>query len=165
MASVEPKDAVTAALSLAALVVSVSVAVRTRHYNRASLSATSRNNYMNALLNINREILGHPELWAVYDPQWQPPGCDSPSEIARRRAFIWYHINLFELFYTDYHRDISHDFDDRTQWAAWHAYVRSFLKKSSEAQAIVRDGADMALLSRAFREYLVCCLPDVDAPK
>jgi len=158
----ELKDLITLVPSSAALIVSLVVAARTRHYNRTTLRAASRNNYMNALLNINREIVGHPELWAVYDPRWRPAGHELQTEAVRRRAFIWYHINLFELFYTDYHqyRLGPPDSADRQHWDAWDNYIRSFLEASPEAQAIVRDKASMALLNRDFRNYLSDRLPE-----
>jgi len=155
------KDVISLVVASAALVVSIIVAVRMRRYNRISLRATHRSNYMSALLNLNREMVGHPELWAVYDQNWQPYGYDSPIEIARRRAFIWYHLNLFELFYTDYHlqRQDSPDPSAHEHWKAWDTFIRSFLKGSVEAQAIVKDKSAMALLHREFRNYLNGCLP------
>ena len=71
------KDVISIAVVGMALVVSIIVAVRTRRYNRILLRATHRNNYMNALLNLSREMVGHPELWAVYDQNWRPQGHDS----------------------------------------------------------------------------------------
>jgi hypothetical protein len=154
---VELKDLVSISISVAALAVSITVAGRTRHYNRAAMRSVSRNNYMNALLNLNREIMSHPELWAVYDPHWRPDKYDTVEEKARRRAFIGYHLNLFELFYADYHqqrRDTT-DSDAHEHWNAWDRYVRWFLSASGEAREIVNDQDAMALLHREFREYLV----------
>src|ERR1051325_3165248 len=142
------KDVISLAVAGAALVVSIIVAVRTRRYNRISLRAIHCNSYMNALLNLNREMVGHPELWAVYDQNWQPHGHDSPIEIALRRVFIWYHLNLFELFYTDYQlqRQDSRDPAADEHWKAWDTFIRSFLKGCVEAQTIVKDKSAMALL-------------------
>jgi hypothetical protein len=157
----EVKDVISLALSALAFLVSIVVAARTRYYNRATLRAAHRANYMNALLNLNREIMGHPELWSVYDAQWRPSEFDSATETARRRAFIWYHLNLFELFYTDYHqqRNDAPDSDAREHWDAWDRYIRSFLNSSDEARVIVSDPDAMALLHREFRDYLIGCLP------
>lgn len=157
----EVKDVITLVFSASALLVSIVVAARTRYFNRATLRAAHRSNYMNALLNLNREIVGHPELWSVYDEKWQPGAYDSPTDTARRRAFIWYHLNLFELFYTDYHqqRNDAPDSDARQYWDAWDRYIRSFLKGSAEARAIVGNSDSMALLHGDFRAYLIGCLP------
>lgn len=157
----EVKDVLTLALSALAFLVSIVVATRTRFYNRATLRAAHRNNYMNALLNLNREMVGHPELWSVYDARWRPGEYESEMETARRRAFIWYHLNLFELFYTDYHvqRNDVPDSDSREHWEAWDRYIRSFLDGSAEARAIVSDQKAMALVHREFRDYLIGCLP------
>lgn len=161
----ELKDVITLALSASALVISFVVHVRTQRYTRATIRATHRSNYMNALLNLNREIVGHPELWSVYDAQWRPEVYGSPTEIARRRGFIWYHLNLFEWFYTDYHLQQMDEPDPnaRQHWVAWDRYIRSFLKGSAEARDIVANSEQMALLHRQFREYLIGCLPKADA--
>jgi hypothetical protein len=155
----EVKDVFTIVFSASALVVSIVAFVWTRYYNRATLRAAHRSSYMNALLNLNREIVAHPELWSVYEEQWQPGA--HATETARRRAFIWYHFNLFELFYTDYHqqRNDAPDSDTRQYWDAWDEYIRTFLEGSAEARAIVGNPKSMALLHRDFRTYLTGCLP------
>jgi hypothetical protein len=156
------KDVITLTLSGAAFAVSLMTAARAWRYNRAALRSTSRNNYMNALFNINRELIAHPDLWAVYDPDWpQADSHNSPTEKARRRSFIWYHINLFEVFYGDYHhhRLDSPDSDDRQYWDSWDKFIRSFLQGSDEARALVSNDESMELLHREFRDYLRGCLP------
>jgi hypothetical protein len=158
----EAKDILTLTVSSAALAVALMTAARSWRSNRATLRSAGRNNYMNALFNINRELIAHPDLWSVYDPDWpRAADYDSPTEVARRRGFIWYHINLFELFYADYHhhRLGSIDSADRQYWDSWDKYIRSFLKCSEEARAVVLNDDSMELLHRDFRDYLRSCLP------
>lgn len=82
-------------------------------------------------------------------------------QTSRRLGFIWYHINLFELFYTDfYHHRIDRiDDKDRQYMDSWKAYIRSFLRESAEAQTVVDGERSMMPLHPEFREYLRGCLP------
>ena len=156
------KDLLAVAISAIALAVSLWSARRGWRFNLASLRKITRNNQMTALFDINRQLIANPQLWAVYgtaipSPQ-SPTGLD--QEALRRLAFIWYHLNLYEMVYAEYplHRLAPLDYDDRKFWESWDAYIRSFLASSAEARAVVENDAGMKLLNRDFVQYLRGCL-------
>jgi hypothetical protein len=152
------KDILTIVLSATAIGVSVAVAFFwTRRYNLATLRYVSRNNYMNALFDINRQMIAQPQLWAVWDAQAIGPDFrDTPLEACRRRAFLWYHLNLFETVWADYHthniRKASET--DRRYWRSWDRTIQSFLAGSAEARELIENPGAMSLLNEDFVEYL-----------
>ena len=154
----ELKDILTLSASSVALVVSLLSLRRSWEFNMASLRNAARNNYMNALLDINRLLVTYPELWSTYDGTAK--ASDLPEEVARRRGFIWYHLNLFETVYAAFqqHRLEPLDDEERAFWDSWDVFIRSFLVQSSEARALVKSNDSMKFLNKEFTDYLRGCL-------
>lgn len=160
----QSKDVLTLGISLVALVVSLWSAQRGWSYNLANLRRTARAGYMTALLEIDKQLVANPQLWQVYGvevpPQVQSGAVAVEHEAGRRLAFIWYHFNLYELVFSEFHanRVVSLDRDERMFWDSWDRYVRSFLAKSAEARALVASDDSMRLLNRDFVEYMRGCV-------
>ena len=154
----ELKDVLTRSASGLALAVSLGSLRRSWQFNMASLRNAARNNYMNALLDINRQLITYPQLWSTYDGT--AAAGDLPEEIARRRGFIWYHLNLFETVYAEFkqHRLEPLDYEDTAFWESWDVFIRSFLDKSPEARELVENDGSMKLLNNEFTGYLRKCL-------
>ena len=157
------KDILPMVISSMALLVSFWSAHRSWRFNLASLRRIARNNYMTALFDINRQLITHPQLWAVYGEATssrQNAAAGQDLEAGRRIAFIWYHLNLYETVYAEFYvqRLARLDDEDRKFWESWDGYVRSFLASSVEARAIVANDASMKLLNRDFVKYLRGCL-------
>ena len=123
---------------------------------------------MNALLDIDRQLVTNPELWQVYgvDVAALPDDSIHPDrEAGRRLAFIWYHLNLYELVFFEFHGDpvAPLDRDDRLFRDSWDGYVRSFLARSAEARELIAVDESMGLLNRDFVEYLRGCVKSVQS--
>jgi hypothetical protein len=150
------KDYLTLAISLLALIVSLIAAARTWKSDVATFRNAARNNYMNALFDLNRQLIAQPELWAVYDPDMLTPAAKTPLEQVRRRAFIWYHLNVFEVVHADYstNRIASLNQVDQLYWKSWDNFVSYLLRSSAEAREIVTSDEGMAMLNSDFVAYL-----------
>lgn len=150
------KDYLTLAISLIALIVSLIAAARTWKSNVATFRTAARNNYMNALFDLNRQIIAQPELWSVYDPDMLESAAKTPTEQVRRRAFIWYHLNVFEVVHADYSTNRITRFNraDRLYWESWNNFVSYLLRSSAEAREIVASDEGMAMLNSEFVTYL-----------
>lgn len=163
----QSKDVLTLAISLIALAVSLWSARRGWEYNLASLRRTARSGYMTALLDIDKQLVANPQLWQVYGisvPCASPLDAVVPEhEAGRRLAFIWYHFNLYELVFSEFHanRVVALDRDERLFWESWDGYIRSFLTQSAEARALVASNDSMKLLSRDFVDYMRGCARSV----
>jgi len=161
----EPKDYLTLGLSLFALVVSVIAAMRTWSSSVATFRNSSRNNYMTALFDLNRQVMTNPQLWAVYQPEVKLSSQDE-LEAVRRHAFIWYHLNVFEVVHSDYstHR-LTRKLDraDTLCWKSWDNFISSVLEGSKEARGIVESDKSMRFLNEEFVKYLRSKLPAAPA--
>jgi hypothetical protein len=163
---VQPKDVLTLTISLLALAVSLWSATRGWQFNLANIRRTARAGYMTALLDIDKQLIANPQLWQVYGvdvPPLPQPAVVPEHEAGRRLAFIWYHFNLYELVFSEFHasRVMALDRDERLFWDSWDGYIRSFLIKSAEARALVASDDSMKLLNRDFVEYMRGCARSV----
>ena len=151
----ETKDFVTLGISSLALLLSGFAALLTWRSNVATFRNVARNNYMSALFDLNRQLIAHPTLWATYDSAAIEPA-DGPLEAIRRRAFIWYHLNVFEVVRADYttHRLTRLNRADQLCWESWDNFISYLLKSSPEARELVTSDESMALLRRDFVTYL-----------
>jgi hypothetical protein len=160
----QAKDLVPIVISLVALVVSLWSAQRGWRYNLASLRRTARAGYMTALLDIDRQLITNPQLWRVYGVDFSASpgtGASAPDlEAGRRLAFIWYHLNLYELVFSEFHahRVAPLDRDEREFWVSWDKYIRLFLDRSAEARELVASDESMKLLNQNFVEYVRGCV-------
>ena len=150
----------TLIVSVVALVVSFLTAVRTWISAVATFRSQARNNYMNALFDLNRQAIANPDLWSVYDAVLVPAS-NEPLKTAQRLAFVWYHLNLFEVVHADYtsHRLIPRDRVDELHWESLQNFMSTFLAGSEEAQRIVKTDGSARLLNRAFVDFLRGKLP------
>lgn len=160
-----PKDYFTLGVAILALVVSLIGVSRTWRVSVATFRNVSRNNYMNALFDLNRQAIVNPRLWAAYDPTFAAALAADPLEKARLQAFIWYHLNLFEIVHADYvtHRLTPLDAIDKQHWESFDNFITSFLQGSPEAQGIVNSPRSASLLNKSFVEYLRKKLPPQQA--
>jgi hypothetical protein len=110
---------------------------------------------MTALFDLNRQVLERPELWKVYEPT-TPLDTKEEIDAVRRRAFVWYHINVFEIVYADYHshRFFARNKVDRLYWESWNTFIGQVLRMNPEARAIVGSAESMSLLNKEFADYL-----------
>ena len=90
MSEIDLKLIVPTAIAVVSLLVSLAVAFRNWRYSKTSVRYTYRNQYMNGVFDINRQLVNHPELWAIYDDHpMSSPGI--LSRISMRSSATWRH--------------------------------------------------------------------------
>lgn len=84
-------------------------------------------------------LMEDPELWGIYDnhPLAKVENLDDTFLKARREAFIYYYLNLFDVIYEFYHRQIVQNKNDKKQWQAWIQFMEHFLKGCSQARKTI----------------------------
>jgi hypothetical protein len=153
-------------LSILALVISAYVAFRNWRYTEISVGYAARNNYVNALLEIDKQLITRPELWAIYDTHYMSAARgDSLEERARREAFILFHLNLFETVFDDYKLRLRFRSMDRQYWNAWRGYVADFFRTSSEARELFRRIESKELFLPGFETFICQVIAEVEAEK
>src|SRR4051794_609966 len=107
-------------IAVLSFIFSVATAWFAWRYNGTAVRYTARNQYMNALFDLDRQLIARPELWAIHDdhPMVRTRSHD-PEAAARREAFIYLHLNLFESVYNDYHKSLRPNRTDAQHWASW----------------------------------------------
>jgi hypothetical protein len=140
--------------ALLALLVSAAVAFWGLRYTETTIRYGARNQYMNAVFDIDRQMVNHPGLWAIYDGHDVAKGRDtSPIESGRRQAFMYFHFNLFETVFNDYHRVLRWLPRDEQHWQSWHNWIRGFFRASSDARAEFLRAADAGIFIQDFIQY------------
>ncbi|HYN81827.1 MAG TPA: hypothetical protein VES88_10030 [Gemmatimonadaceae bacterium] len=137
------------------LVISLFVALRNWRYSETGVRYTSRNQYMNALFDINRQLANRPELWAIYDDH--PVALQRSNETlekARRQAFIYFHFNLFETVFHDYTHVLRPNRTDALYWESWQRWIASFLGSSREARDLFREKICQDTYMNAFVHFM-----------
>src|SRR5579862_4328948 len=122
-------------ISIVALVISIIGVLWNYFINQITVRYTARNQYMSVLFDIDKQLIANPKLWRIYDKypkqEDKSPGTDESDEAGRRRAFIFYHINLFEIIFNDYHNVPLHlNKADRQFSASWNTYMKHFFTHS-----------------------------------
>lgn len=146
---------VSVVLAFLSLVISLIVALRSWQYSEIGVRYTARNQYMNALFDIDRQLLSNPHLWAVYDnhPLASTKSSD-PIEAARREAFIYLHLNLFETVFNDYRSLRVPDKNDLAFWASWDSWIRLFFAGSQDARELFASARVQEIFHSDFVEYV-----------
>jgi hypothetical protein len=143
-------------IALIALFVSFLVALRNWRYSAISVRYSSRNQYMNALFDIDRQLIARPELWAIYDThEMFASRSNTPRVKARREAFLYLHMNLFETVYVDYNKILRRKKrHDKEFWDSWDTWIYQFFKGSSEARALFIRPIAQTIFSAPFVAYI-----------
>jgi hypothetical protein len=149
-------DLIAVIISLVSLGVSVYVERRAARLNESAFRRTAEHDHIAALLELDRVLISNPELWAIYDDHplaRQPRTRGGRLAAARREAFIFSHLNIFELVHDFYHGSIHLRACDRRYWAAWDRYIRQFFRTCSEARTIFRQPRAHEIYAETFTGY------------
>ncbi len=152
----EPIELIAVAISFISLGVSVYVERRAARLNESSFRRTAEHDHISALLELDRVLISNPELWAIYDDHPLARKHRTRSDglaAARREAFIFSHLNIFELVHDFYHGSIRMSACDRRYWSAWDRYIRQFFRTSSEARSIFRQPRAQEIYAETFTGY------------
>ena len=161
MQALDWKVVLPSTIAVISLLVSLFVALRNWRYSAVSVRYVSRNQYMNALFDIDRQLIALPELWAIYDShEMAATRSNDAASKARRDAFLYLHLNLFETVYVYYNKILRPTPHDKEFWQSWDTWIYQFFKGSSEARALfTRPTAQ--IFSAAFVVYINCILQKI----
>lgn len=151
MSEIDLKLIVPTAIAVVSLLVLLAVAFRTWRYSATSVRYTSRNQYVTARFDIDRQLVNRPELWAIYDDHpMSASRSNEPEAVSRRQAFLYFHFNLFETVYIDYNKVLRRTRTDEQYWRSWEAWIRHFFRASSEARSLFADAVSQDVFSGDF---------------
>lgn len=127
-------------ISIVSFVVSVITLYINYRYNRITIRNTAILEHNKLLLEIDKMLIDDPELWGVYDdhPLSKTENNNDAFLKGRREAFIYYYLNLFDVIFEFYHRQIIQNNNDKKQWQAWIQFIEHFLKGCSQARETIK---------------------------
>ena len=158
--------AVSIVVSSVSLVISIIIAYRNWNYSEVSIRYASRNHYMNALFEMDKQMIANPRLWAIDDfhPIAQEKS-NQTEEKAKRDAFIYYNFNLFESIYHDYNNVLYLSKADKQFWDSWKRNMINLFVNSSEARTIFRRKFTQQIYMKNFVDFVNAILANYDQGK
>ncbi|MDP4107454.1 MAG: hypothetical protein Q8935_21170 [Bacillota bacterium] len=129
-------------ISIVSFLVSVVTGIFSYRYNKITIRNTAILEHNKLLLEIDKILINDPKLWSIYDdhPLSKDESIAQDPSIfnAKKEAFIYYYLNLFDVIYEFYHRQIVKNKNDAKQWQAWIQFIKHFLKGCSQARSTIK---------------------------
>ena len=127
-------------ISVVSFVVSFITLYITYRFNKITIRNTAILEHNKLLLEIDKLLIEDPELWGIYDdhPLSDKENKEDPYLQAKQEAFIYYYLNLFDVIFEFYHRQIVQNRNDKKQWRAWVEFFRHFLTGCSQARNTIK---------------------------
>jgi hypothetical protein len=126
-------------------------------FNQLSIRRSARQDHVRMLLDIDRQLIEKPELWLVYDDFPVPSGEKKDKcawDPARRKAFVYFHLNTFEAFF-DFHRSLAPIWEvDKEYEKSWKHYIKDFFKRSPEARELWGESRTQDQFSKGFVDFI-----------
>ena len=127
-------------ISIISFILSVLTVYITYRFNRITIRNTAILEHNKLLLEIDKILIEDPRLWSIYDDRPFSNDVEIHSDIfnAKKEAFIYYYLNLFDVIFEFYHRQIVQNRNDKKQWKAWISFMQHFLKGCSQARDTIK---------------------------
>jgi hypothetical protein len=154
----EPLTLVSLGIAVSSLLVSIINERRTWRFTQLAFRRSAEHDHYQELIDIDRNLITYPELWAVFDghPLSHNPAIKAdPVQTARREAYIWAVLTLYEMIYTFYHGRLGRlNRQDREEWESWQSDLCLFVRKSTEARNYFRQQAAVRVFNANFTDFL-----------
>jgi hypothetical protein len=121
-------------------------------FNERSIRRHARQDHIRMILEINRIVIEHPELYCIF-----PGERDMPRERVQSYALISLFFNMFDAVF-DFERHLNignlnwRTRADRENFEAWEATIRDFFKEAPEAKHDWHK--DRHVYNKAFVEWV-----------
>jgi hypothetical protein len=127
-------------ISIISFILSIITCIITYRFNKITLRNTAKLEHNKLLLEIDKILIEHPNLWGVYDNHYVTSKSDEVDVHLKgqKEAFIYYYINLFDVIYEFYNRQIIQNKNDKKLWIAWTQFIEHFFRGSTQAREILK---------------------------
>jgi hypothetical protein len=113
------------------------------------LRLTSNERFMTMVIEIDKMIIADPTLAQLY---WPTPDSYATSDIPPKlKAFIYMHLNMFDVVYNYYvrslragwvYRKIALHREEMDNWAGWQSYMRWLITERMDSEQFFIEAAD-----------------------
>lgn len=127
-------------ISIISFILSLVTVYITYRFNKITIRNTAKLEHNKLLLEIDKILIDDPELWGIYDnhPLSKKEDQSDLKLQAKQEAFIYYYLNLFDVIYEFYSRQIVKNKNDKKLWKAWVQFIEHFLSGCSQARETVK---------------------------
>lgn len=140
---------------------SLIVAIIGWRYSKANIRQTIKNSYMSTLFDIDKQLINLPILWTIYDKS--PFKLDEKEEDkARKRAFIYYHFNMFEITHTNYTKVLFKNSSDKEFWTSMTKYINQFFRTSTLARQLFKEEYTQELYLPNFVNFINNMITEIE---
>ena len=121
---------------------------------RINFYANARQHFMNAVYDLDKQMMSNPDLWTVFDQNDFALKPKPEAEwVAKRTAFIYYYFNLFETAYLNHRRSgVLAILRNQESYRTLDRRVRNFFKNSRAARTLWQKHRDF--YEQSFQKYL-----------
>jgi hypothetical protein len=153
-------EIVSLSFSIISLVVAAVVALQTYRLSRYQLHIASRHEFLKLLIDIDKELIRDPMLWAHYDNH--PLAkllTDDPVQAAKLEAFAYLKLNLFNMVF-EYAREArrvaTHEVES---FDSWDGFCQHNLANSRILRAIIQRPEFEQVYGKAFAAHVRTLMP------
>jgi len=129
-------ETATLIISLVSLSISVFAGYKASAFSEYQLRLSNRNQFQVLLVDIDKTLIEHPELWSFYD-SYPREWLADPIGRARLEAFGYMMLNIFECVFAFYGDSARLTKAERHSFDAWKGFLRNTLENSSFARELV----------------------------
>ncbi len=129
-------------------------------FNRTNLRTAGRQEHNRLLLEIDKYLIEHDELWALWDAHRDASVQLTPHQAMRVQLFVVMITNIYETVYEFYHSSIHQNAIDRAQWLKWDGMIRNLCATSTVARAKLAEMGGSVNYAQGFTAYLKQVLAD-----
>ena len=134
-------------------------------FNRTNLRTAGRQEHNRLLLEIDKYLIEHDKLWALWDAHRDTSVQLPPEQHMRLQLFVVMITNIYETVYEFYHSSIHQTAQDRAHWLKWDGMIRNLCATSAIARAKLAEMGGNVNYAKGFTAYLSTILEEVNDKK
>lgn len=149
-------EILTLSVALVSLVVSGLAAYKAYYLSGFQVRVANRLEYQKFLFEIDKLLIAHPRLWAVFDQfkHLAVGAGDDGVEKAQREAFLQLHTDLLEIVHVFFAEAHYLKREDPTVVQAWENWARYLVHNSSEFREFIGRPEFHAFWNKRFVEFV-----------
>jgi hypothetical protein len=121
---------------------------------RVNFHANARQAFMNAVYDLDRQMMSNPDLWTIFDSNdFGLVQKTDPESQAKRAGFMTYYLNLMETTYLNHRRSgVLGLMRNQESFETLDRRIHNFLGNSTAARTLWKNTS--RLYDRSFQAYL-----------
>jgi hypothetical protein len=146
-------ETATIIVSFVSLAISLIAAYKTYTFSEYQLRLSNRTEFQKLLVDIDKSLIEHPELWAIYDSYSALREADPVGRV-RLQAFAHMVLNIFECVFAFYGDSPKLTNAEQESFQAWKGFLKFTLQESSLTRELLNTPKLRAMYHAKFLEEI-----------